>query len=237
MTQSASNTNNLINIITAPKLAFPAIKEKTSVLFPFGLILVAAIFSMFYFYATVDFAWMIEQMVNSQTVGKSDAEREAIHKAMSSMSSTVMGGSSIAGLVIGMSVFYAILAAYLMLVNKLLDSDNLGFKSWFSFVCWCSIPSIFTSLASLINIMLASNGQITIESLNPISFNNVFLHMVPSDPLFGPLSAWDPMMLWSIGLMVFGFNQWTGKSLAKSAAIVLAPTFVIYGIWIAVALK
>lgn len=237
MTQSASNTNNLINIITAPKLAFPAIKEKPSVLFPLGLILATAICSMVYFYATVDFAWMIEQMVNVHTVGRSDADREAMRKGMSMMSSTVMGGSSVAGLVIAISVFYSIMAAYLMLVNKLLDSDNLGFKAWFSFICWCSIPSIFTSLASLINAMLASNGQITLEALNPISFNNLFLHIVPSDPLFGPLSAWDPMMLWGMGLMIFGFNQWTSKSLAKSAAIVLAPILIIYGIWIAIALN
>jgi hypothetical protein len=237
MTQSASNINNFMNILTAPKLAFPAIKEKPSVLFPLGLILAAAICSMLYFYATVDFAWMIEQMVNSQTVGRSDADREAMRKGMSMMSPTVMGGSSVAGLVIGMSIFYSIMAAYLMLVNKLLDSDNLGFKAWFAFICWCSIPSIFTSLASLINVMLASNGQITLEALNPISFNNLFLHLIPSDPLFGPVSAWDPMMLWSMGLMIFGFSQWTGKSLGKSAAIVLAPSLIIYGTWIAIALN
>ncbi len=237
MTQSVSNTNNLINIITAPKLAFPAIKEKPSVLFPLGLILAAAICGMVYFYATVDFAWMIEQMVNAQTAGKSDADREAMRKGMSMMSPTVMGGSSVAGLVIGISVFYSIMAAYLMLVNKLLDSDNLGFKAWFSFICWSSIPSIFTSLASLINVMLASNGQITLEALNPISFNSLFLHLVPSDPLFGPLNAWDPMMIWSMALMVFGFSQWTGKSLGKSAAIVLAPSLIIYGIWTAIALS
>ncbi len=237
MTQSTSNANKLINIITAPKLAFPAIKEKPSILFPLGLMLAVAIGSMLYFYATVDFAWMIEQMVNAQTVGKSDAERDAMHKAMSSMSSTVMGGSSVAGLVIGISIIYSILAAYLMLVNKLLDSENLGFKAWFSFICWCSIPAIFSSLASLINVMLASNGQITLEAINPFSFNNLFLHLVPSDRLFGPLNAWDPMMLWSMGLMIFGFNQWTGKSIAKSAAIVLAPNVIIYGIWIAIALN
>lgn len=237
MTQLASNTNNLINIITAPKLAFPAIKEKPSVLFPLGLILAVAICGMLYFYATVDFAWMIEQMVNAQTIGKSDAERAGMQKAMSMMSPAIMGGSSVAGLVIGISIFYSIMAAYLMLVNKLLDSDNLGFKAWFSFICWCSIPSIFTSLASLINVMLANNGQITLEALNPISFNNLFLHLVPSDPLHGPLNPWDPMMIWSTVLMIIGFNQWTGKSLAKSAAIVLAPTLIIYGTWIAIALN
>lgn len=237
MTKPVSNINNLTHIITAPNLAFPAIKEKPSVIFPLGLILLAAICSMIYFYATVDFAWMIDQMVNAQAADRSEADREAMRKGMSMMSPTVMGGGSVAGLVIGISIIYSIMAAYLMLVNKLLDSDNLSFKAWFSFICWCSIPSIFTSLASLINVMLASNGQIALDALNPISFNNLFLHLVPSDPLFGPLSAWDPMMIWSIGLMIYGFNQWTGKSLAKSAAIVLAPTLIIYGTWIAIALN
>ena len=192
---------------------------------------------MLYYFMNVDFAWMIEQMVNAQSVGKSDAEREGMQKAMGMMSPMVMGASSIAGMVIGISFFYSILAAYLMLVNKLLDSDNLGFKAWFAFIWWCSIPSVFTALASLMNVMLANNGQITFEAVNPISFNNLFLHLVPSDPLFGPLNTWDPMMIWSMVLMVFGFSQWTGKSLVKSAAIVLAPSLVIYGTWIAIALN
>jgi len=86
-------------------------------------------------------------------------------------------------------------------------------------------------------VLLASDGQLTIEAINPISFNNLFLHLAPSDPLFGPLNAWDPMMIWGMVLMVYGFSQWTGKSIVKSAAIVLAPTFIIYGIWIAIALN
>jgi len=120
MTQSASNISNLINIITAPKLAFPAIKLKPTVLFPLGLIFAATLCSMLYFFMSVDYAWMLEQMVNAQTVGKSDAEREAMQKAMGMMSPTVMAASSLAGMTIGLLFFYSLLAAYLMLVNKVL---------------------------------------------------------------------------------------------------------------------
>ena len=96
---------------------------------------------------------------------------------------------------------------------------------------------VFTGLASLVNVLLATDGQLALDSINPISFNNLFIHLIPSDPLFGPINNWDPMTIWSLALAVFGYSLWTQKSLIKSAVVVLAPTIIIYGTWIAVVLK
>lgn len=144
-----STLNTLTNILTSPAVAFRDIKTRPGFLFPLLALLAANMLLMLCFFSTLDFAWMIGQMVN---------------------------------------------------------------------------------------VLVAGNGQLTLEAINPVSFNNLFLHLQPHDPLFGALSAWDPFTLWNQLLMVLGFSYWMGKPIAKSAAIVLAPTLIIYGIWIAIAL-
>lgn len=228
--------NTLTNILTSPSLAFRAIKTKPGFLFPLLALLAANIVLMLCFFSTVDFAWMIEQMVNSQTMDKSAAERADMAKAMSGLTPMIMGGSAMVGMLLGVLVIFSVMAVYLLLANKLLDSEQLGFKHWFALTCWCATPTLLTALASLVNVLLASDGQLTLEAINPVSFNNMLLDLSPHDPLFAPLSSWDPFTVWNQILMVLGFHYWTGKSIAKSAAIVLAPTVIIYGIWIAIAL-
>lgn len=236
MSQPTSALNTLTNILTSPVLAFRELNSRPTLLLPLLTLLAANIVLMLCFFASVDFAWLIEQMVNTQSLDKSAAERADMEKAMSGLTPLIMGGSAIVGVLLGVLVIFSLLAVYLLLANKLLDSEQLGFKHWFSFTCWCAMPTLFTALASLVNVFLTTDGQLSLEALNPISFNNLFLHLPPHHPLFGPISSWDPMTLWNQLLMVLGFSYWMGKPLAKSAAIVLAPTLVIYGIWIAIAL-
>lgn len=231
-----SALNTLINILTSPAAAFRDIKTKPGFLFPLLALLTANMLLMLYFFSTVDFAWMIEQMVNSQTMDKSAAERADMTNAMSGLTPMMMGGGAIAGMLIGVLVIFSVMAVYLMLANKLLDSEQLGFKHWFSFTCWCAMPTLLTALASWVNVLITGNGQLTLEAIDPVSFNNLFLHLQPNDPLFRPLSSWDPFTVWNQLLLVLGFSYWMGKPIVKSAAIVLAPTLIIYGIWIAIAL-
>lgn len=228
--------NTLTNMLTSPSLALRTINTQPGFFFPLLALLAANIVLMLCFFFTVDFAWMIEQMVNNQTMDKSAAERADMAKAMSGLTPMIMGGSAIVGMLLGVLVIFSVMAVYLLLANKMLDTAQLGFKHWFAFTCWCAMPTLFTALASLVNVLLASDGQLTLEAVNPVSFNNMLLNLPPYHPLFAPLSSWDPFTVWNQLLMVLGFHYWTGKSIAKSAAIVLAPTVIIYGIWIAIAL-
>lgn len=237
MATSSSNLSMLINVFTAPKSAFAALKEKPAILFPLLLVTISSALSIAYYFANVDFAWMLDHMVEAQSANKSPEEIEAMRKGMSAMSPKVMGISSIVGALVGAPIIYAIFALYFFLICKIFNSENFTYKSWFALICWTSTPVLFTTLASFINFALAGNGQVAIEAINPISFNSLLLHLTPGDKLFGPVNSWDPFSVWSLVLMVIAFKQWTGKSLANSISIALAPTVLIYGIWIAVALS
>lgn len=237
MTQSTSSFNTFINILTAPKPTLIALKQQPNFLFPLIATVFMSALAIGFYFTQVDFAWMIDHMVETQSAGKSADEIEAIRKNMSFMSPTVMGVSSVIGALVVTPIVYLVFALYYFLVNKVLDSETINFKSWLSLVCWTATPIVFTSLASFINVLIMSDGQLALDSINPISFNSLLIHLSPADPLFGPLSSWDPMTVWSIVLSVLGYSLWTQKSLVKSAAVVLAPTVLIYGIWIAIALK
>jgi hypothetical protein len=93
-----STLNTLTNILTSPAVAFRDIKTKPGFLFPLLALLAANMVLMLCFFSTVDFAWMIEQMVNSQTMDKSAAERADITKAMSGLTPMIMGGSAMVGM-------------------------------------------------------------------------------------------------------------------------------------------
>lgn len=237
MTQSPSNTALFVNMLTAPSTVFPVLKERPRIVFPLLLLIITSSLMLVCFYMTVDYAWMVDQMVAAQGEEMSEEEREQIRSAMTAMPQWAMAAFSVLGAAIGMPVILAAMAAYLLLVNKLMDRQSLAFSSWFSLVCWTSIPGVFTSLASLVNILLAHNGQLGIENLNPISFNNLLFHFEMQDPLFGPLNSLDPSYIWSTALMIMGFSHWTGRGLGQSALIVLAPVIIIYGSWIAIALS
>lgn len=236
MTQ-ATNTAMLIGILTAPSTVFPILKEQPRIVFPLLLLIIASALMLTSFYLTVDYAWMVDQMVAAQGEGLTAAEQEQMRSSMNAMPQSVMGGISVVGAVIGIPVILAVMAAYLLLMNKLMDRQSLAFPNWLSLVCWTSMPNLFASLASLVNILLAHNGQLGIDNLNPITFNNLLFHLEPGDALFGPLNSLDPTYIWSTALLVMGYSHWTGRSLGQSALIVLAPIVIIYAGWIGFALS
>ncbi len=237
MTQSTSNITILINIITAPSAAFQSLKEQPKIFFPLLLIIFFSVVMLATYYATVDYAWMVDQMVAAQGENASEAEREQMRDAMSAMPPFVMGIISVVGAAIGIPIILVLFTAYLLLMNKLLDSQSQNFPSWLALVCWASIPGIFASIASLVNILLAHNGQLAIESLNPLTFNSLLFQLDSTDPLSGPLNSLDLTYVWSTVLLVLGYSHWTGRNLVQSALIVLAPVLLIYGVWIAFALN
>lgn len=233
MQPTVSFIGNITNLLSAPNTAFSYLKEKPSVLFALLFILFTSILTMVFYFSQVDFPWLLDSMINQQTQGKSADEIAAIRQGMSHLTPMIMGMGTVASVLIIIPVFMTFIATYLLLVNKIADETSLSFKHWFSLVCWSSIPMVFTSLASFVNILLATDGQLSLVELNPISFNNLFIHLEQTDRLFGPISNWDFMTVWSTVLLVIGYQQWMQKGLVKSAAIVLAPTVIVYGVWIA----
>ena len=162
---------NLIDIIASPRNTFQSIREKPSVLFPFLLIIgVVAVTQLWVMYS-IDFDYFIESMVE-QTAAQRDVPESQIREGMENMSPGLMGGIGAVSSVVFLSLVFVIYAAYLNLMAKLSD-DQYNFKTFFSLICWTSIPTLFNSLAAILNTLFSSTGQFSQQQLNPLSFNSL----------------------------------------------------------------
>lgn len=235
MAESASQVGHLVNIITAPSSVFSSLKQRPHILFPLILLTALSVAAIGIYYSLVDYPWAIDQMVAAKGETMSSSEQQALRNDFASMPKSVLAGSSIAGAAIIMPLMLTLLASYLLLINKLVDKQSLGFKHWFALACWTSIPAIFTSLASLANILLSDHGQVAFDAVNPLNLNGLLFHISSGKAMAAPLTAIDPFTLWGLVLLTLGYRQWTNSSLASSAIIACAPTVVIYGAWILVA--
>jgi hypothetical protein len=126
---------------------------------------------------------------------------------------------------------FSLHALYFVFVSNLRD-DGFRFKQWFSLVCWSSMPSLIGLFASFFVVLIATNGQIVVEDLNPLSLNALFFKLNASQGLGGHLAAFDLTMLWSIALMTLGYANWTQLSYLKALFLVIAPYLVLFGVTI-----
>ena len=90
---------------------------------------------------------------------------------------------------------------------------------------------VLGSVVAAILLLLSDNSQVSPGVLQPLSLNELLLHRPmgsPGQSLFESLSI--PIFL-SFALMIIGIRDWSQRSWAFSATVVLLPWVVIYGIW------
>jgi hypothetical protein len=90
-------------------------------------------------------------------------------------------------------------------------------------VAWCSLPSLLSSLASIVKLLSSDLSLMPREAINPLSFGNL-LGIEPAGALGRLLANLDPMTLWTVVLLILCYGIFTKRSLAVSAGIVLLPT-------------
>lgn len=113
------------------------------------------------------------------------------------------------------------------MISKFTDND-ITYKSWYSLIAWCSVPSIFTALAGWI-VILSSGALIELEALTPLNLN--YLIFRSEGDFSGFLSAFDLMNIWIVVLTVLGYKSFTACSSLQASVVVLSPYVLILGIW------
>lgn len=224
--------NNLINILTSPKDAYTAIREKPTVLVPLLLITLLTASVQWGYFQMVDREFLIDQLIAQQQAFVNIPE-DQLRAGLENASTQAMAIQSVIGVLIVIPLIMALYAGYLALISKF-TYDEIRYKQWFSLVVWTGIPSLFVAIAGWVVLLTNSDGMISLTAINPLTLNNLIFQ---SEGRFaGLLSGMDLTQIWSITLMVLGYKQWTGKSGIKSASIILAPYLVIIGIIVLVIL-
>lgn len=215
---------NLTAMFMEPSRAFAAIEKRSMVWLPLVLTALFTTTLLIWYFQSVDFSWLLDRM----TANIPDpAARE---KVASFMTKSTMQVSSVAGAFIVTPLVYILMAVYFLLVAKI-HKLEIGFTKWFSFVAWASVPGLLLLPLGGMQILMAHNGQLGLDQLNPVTLNQLFFHIEMGRPWASLLDSINIASIWTAVLMVVGFQTWSKSSRVSSIMIVALPYGVIYAVW------
>jgi hypothetical protein len=225
----SSAFGTLTAMFMEPGRAFAAIEKRSMVWLPLVLTALCTTTLLMWYFQSVDFVWLLDRM----TAAIPDpAARE---KVASFMTKTTMQVSSVAGAFIVTPLVYILMAVYFLVVAKIRKLE-FGFTKWFSFVAWASVPGLLLLPLGAMQILMAHNGQLGLDQLNPVTLNQLFFHIEMGHPWASLLDSINIASIWTAVLLVVGFQAWSKSSRANSIMIVALPYGVIYGVWSIVSL-
>lgn len=226
----SSASDIAVNIFTSPGAAFAAIREKPRFLLPLALILVLAGITTFIFMNGVDFQYMMEESVaaNPDASEQDLANARQFGEVIGSIPSVGLAAGATVLAIISAIVVYLLQALYFKLVS-LVTRDGVTYKTWFSVVCFCSLPVLIRYLATLVNLLTSDISLMSQTDVNPLAFSNLF-GIEAASVGSGILANLDVTTLWSVALVILAYKAMTGKGIGTAAAIVLAPGLLIVGL-------
>ena len=223
------------SLATSPSSAFAELRERPRFWFPLLAITVSSAVVIAWYYGVVDIDWLKEQLFgNNPDFQKMAPEQRA--GAMSFMGRNTMMISGIVGTFIGLPIAFLISALYYFIAAHV-TKVPLGYKHWFSMVCWASLPIVLNAIAAVLFLLLRDNDQIGPGTLQPLSFNELFFHVPLGARGQSFLDSLSIPALMSTALSIIGVRVFSLRSWLYSTIVALIPLVLIYGIWAFVAFR
>lgn len=229
MQTSTSAFSALLDIFVAPRQALAAAREHTLWFWlplVIGIVLALAFWAHYYF--SVDFDWLVTQML-TQSGQEMPADQMEQARAFMTPASMMIGTAVFA--VAMPFIIYGINALYLFIVAKISGDEQNGYGRWFSLSVWTFFPSVLSIVAAWLNWLLASGKQMTQQNVMLTNLNSLLFHKPLSDPWAGWLGAIDLTLFWSLALLGIGVALFGNRSFGKGLTIAAAPFVVLYGVW------
>lgn len=231
MAHSVNSISIFSNIFIAPQKAFKDIQYRYPIVLPLLLNMLFSAGLFLLLFTNIDFEWYVDHMVEISAGDKSKSEQDQARQLLEMLSPTMTGISSGISAAIATAIIFCGFAIYYVFISSI-NNDGFEFSQWFSFVCWTSVPMLIGILASIMMILFSTTGQIALESLDPLSLNQLFFRLDPTQGLGEILASTNILTFWTIGLMAMGYSSWTGKSILQSFFIVMIPYISYYAILI-----
>jgi hypothetical protein len=221
--------NNLavsVALATAPSSAFAELRERPRFWFPLLVTIISTVVLGYWYYSVVDVEWLKATIFGANP--NPDPEKHAA--AMAVLTRTTLLWSSVVGGAIIIPVFLLIQALLLLLAAKA-TKLSLGFKHWFAMASWTSLTGLLGFVVAAILLLISDTNQIAPGVTTALSLNELVFHRPMGSPGQGLLDALGIPSFLSWALMIIGVRTWTQRSWGFSAAFVLVPIVVIFGIW------
>jgi hypothetical protein len=225
MADSASS-NVLVNIFTAPSVAFAAIKERPNPWLPLLIVVIGYCVVSFVYLQVVDLPWLMDRQL-AQAGNLTDEQRaQAVENALR-ISPTVYGAIGAASTSISIVAVFALVALYFTGVS-FATNDGVKFRQWFAMIVWSTMPVVFGLLATFVNLLVNDARFLPQESLNPLSFGQLLAIDSEGTPIVQRiLLSLDITATWGIVLQVIGYQVFTQRSIVRAAVVVLGPLAVL----------
>jgi hypothetical protein len=178
----------------------------------------------------VDLGWFLEEQIRASMTNNPNITETQIEQAVQatgSISPAVLGaiGSVTSGLFV--TIIYCIHALYLTGAS-FVRNDGIRFGQWFALICWAALPTLLGFLASIVNLLTNDVTFMAQTDINPLSIGSIFgLEATPGSTSETILFSYDLTSIWSLILIVLGYQVWTKKPLVSSALIALGPYLLI----------
>jgi hypothetical protein len=219
-----------VDLFTAPKQAFAAIKERSRVWLPLLTLSVSYAAVSFVYMTSVDLPWYFDQQLQQSAPDLTELQREELVRVQTSVGPTALGAIGAVTSPIGVVLVLFIFSLYLTGVGFVIK-DGVRLKQWFAYSAWCTLPIVLGILASLINILVGDARFMAQDQLNPLAFINLLgLDREGLTGLERGLLSIDITTIWAVVLCVLGYQAWTNRSTALAIAVILGPVALIIGL-------
>jgi hypothetical protein len=189
----------------------------------------------FYYLSHVDIGFLVDNQLRSSNANLTDAQREQAVAAATKLPPLFYDAIG----VLAPSAVFLILflvASYFTIVS-FATGDGVKLKQWFALLCWCTLPQVLGTIAQLVNMVVNDPRFMLQDSIDPLSFGNLLsIDRTGAPTVQRYLLGLDVTLIWSLVLQVLGYQSFTNKPYATSAAIVLGPIALIVAIGTLVAL-
>lgn len=227
--RSTSVFTALLDIFVAPGKALRGARAHIHWLWvPLGTLLaVMAVFWSFY-YLTVDFAWLAEQLIAPQAAQMSAEQRE---QTLAFMNPGFLIASTLITALVFVFLINALIALYLFIIAKVTGDEENGYGRWFAASVWSGFPGVLSILGMALNYALAQGNQMTQQELSVTNLNALLFHFPMQHPWAGFTAALDLTAFWQIALLALSVSIFTGRGYGKSLWIAAAPYLLVFGTW------
>lgn len=219
-----NNAQLATHILLEPRAAFLSLGEKPRFWFPLLLLILGSAAGLFAYFYLVDFSWFNDNILHSPDKPARDAEASAL------LSRGVLMGTSMAAMVIGLTLARLLESGYFLLAGRMASIER-SFSHWLALSCWSTIPLLLILLVSMGFMLAHPNGQVGQEELNVLSLNELLFHVERSSPWYSWLSTLTIIHPWVWWLSATGVKVWSGRSMPFSVVFSMVPWLAYYGVW------
>ena len=222
-------------LATAPSTAYAELRERPRFWFPLLVLVLTSVGLVYWYYSIVDIEWFKDAMFSNNADIQKLPEAERAQSMAMVNRTTLLWGSVVGGL-FAFPIFFVLHALYFLLAAKITKLPQ-GFKHWFSFVCWSSLPLLIGTVVAAILLLISDTNQIGPGAMQPLSLNELVLHRPlgsPGQAMFESMTI-PGLLCWI--LMIIGVRTWSQRSWGFSSIVVLIPIVLMYGIWSAIAFR